>query len=295
MNELVWLIVGLLIGGCLGIGIHCCFLINRTGYYEQEIRKLSAAFAELADEILPELRRARLTINYNLIGRTDAEIKAQYKQDAAQLSVEEMLYSATLTEDAAQKQEIYAKTAQLYPNDYRAYNNLATLAFKQGDLNAAKNYLAKAAAINAKAAEVNANQALLAVAEGKMEQAQQYLSRATGAANYNEVLGTYNLAKGNFQAAAQNMNQANTNSAALAQILNKNYAAAAKTLEGVKDADATTHYLKAVVAARANQVNNAIGSLKKAFELDPSLKERAAKDLEFAALFSNANFQGLVK
>lgn len=262
---------------------------------EQEIRKLSAAFAELADEILPELRRARLTINYNLIGRTDAEIKAQYKQDAAQLSVEEMLYSATLTEDVAQKQEIYAKTAQLYPNDYRAYNNLATLAFKQGDLNAAKNYLAKAAAINAKAAEVNANQALLAVAEGKMEQAQQYLSRATGAANYNEVLGTYNLAKGNFQAAAQNMNQANTNSAALAQILNKNYAAAAKTLEGVKDADATTHYLKAVVAARANQVNNAIGSLKKAFELDPSLKERAAKDLEFAALFSNANFQGLVK
>ena len=42
MNELVWLIVGLLLGGCLGIGIHCGFLINRTGYYEQEIRKLKA-------------------------------------------------------------------------------------------------------------------------------------------------------------------------------------------------------------------------------------------------------------
>lgn len=262
---------------------------------EQEIRKLSAAYGELADEILPELRRARLTINYHVVGRTASEIADQFKQDATQLSVEELLYSASLEKDAAAKKAIYTKAAELYPNDYRAFNNLATLAFQDGDLNAAKNYLTKAAALNAKAAEVNANQALVALAENKLDDAQLYLSRATTAKNYNEILGSYNLAKGNFQAASQNMTKAQTNSAALAQILNKNYAGASEILNSVEKADATTHYLKAIVAARTNQAANAVGSLKKAIQLQPSLKERAAKDLEFASLLNNADFQNLLK
>ena len=74
---------------------------------EQQIRNLSAGFKELADEILPELRRARLTINYNIIGRSDDEIQAQYKADASQLSIEEVLYAATLTDNAAEKKDIY--------------------------------------------------------------------------------------------------------------------------------------------------------------------------------------------
>lgn len=262
---------------------------------ERQIRNISAGFKELADEILPELRRARLTINYNLIGRTDDEIEAQYKEDPSKLSVEELLYAATLTDDASKKKDIYTTTTRQYPNDYRAYNNLATLAYQEGDLAAAKKYLSQAAAQKADAAETNANRALLALAEGQADEAQNYLSRATTAKNYNEVLGNLQVAQGNYAQAAQSLKGVNTNSAALAQILNKDYASAATTLSSIANPDALTSYLKAIVSARTNQNAAVLSNLKDAFAKDPSLKERAKKDLEFVSLFNDSSFQNLVR
>ena len=116
---------------------------------------MSAVFKELADQILPELRRARLTINYEIIGRSDEQIVAQYKSDASQLSVEEMLYGANLMTNAADKEAWYQKTTQLYANDYRAYNNLGMLAYQKGDLTAAENYFNKAKSLKADASEAN--------------------------------------------------------------------------------------------------------------------------------------------
>lgn len=262
---------------------------------EKQIRNLSAGYKELADEILPELRRARLTINYNLIGRTDDEIKQQYKADAKELSVEELLYAATLTNDANEKKDIYTTTTKQYPEDYRAYNNLASLAYQDGDLVAAKNYLAQAAAKKGDAAEVNANRAFVAMAEGNYDEAQNYLSKATAAKNYNELLGNLQVAQGNYAQAAQSLQGVKTNSAALAQILNKDYTAAASTLSQVAKPNATTSYLKAIVSARTGQNAAVISNLKDAIAKDANLKARAAKDLEFVALFNDANFQSLVK
>lgn len=262
---------------------------------EKQIRNLSAGYKELADEILPELRRARLTINYNLIGRTDDEIKQQYKADAKELSVEELLYAATLTNDANEKKDIYTTTTKQYPEDYRAYNNLASLAYQDGDLAAAKNYLAQAAAKKGDAAEVNANRAFVAMAEGNYDEAQNYLSKATAAKNYNELLGNLQVAQGNYAQAAQSLQGVKTNSAALAQILNKDYTAAASTLSQVAKPNATTSYLKAIVSARTGQNAAVISNLKDAIAKDANLKSRAAKDLEFVALFNDANFQSLVK
>lgn len=262
---------------------------------EKQIRNLSAGYKELADEILPELRRARLTINYNLIGRTDDEIKQQYKADAKELSVEELLYAATLTNGANEKKDIYTTTTKQYPEDYRAYNNLASLAYQDGDLAAAKNYLTQAAAKKGDAAEVNANRAFVAMAEGNYDEAQNYLSKATAAKNYNELLGNLQVAQGNYAQAAQSLQGVKTNSAALAQILNKDYTAAASTLSQVAKPNATTSYLKAIVSARTGQNAAVISNLKDAIAKDANLKARAAKDLEFVALFNDANFQSLVK
>ncbi len=262
---------------------------------EKQIRNLSAGFKELADEILPELRRARLTINYNLIGRSDDEIEEQYKADASKLSVEELLYAATLTENAAQQKDIYTTATKQYPSDYRAYNNLAQLAFQQGDVKAAKEYLAQAEAKNGNAAEVNANKALVALTEGNATDAQNYLAKSTAAPNYNEVLGNLQVASGNYAQAAQSLKGVNTNSAALAQILNKDYTSAAKTLGNVARPDALTSYLKAIVAARTNQDASVVSNLKDAIAKDSSLKQRAAKDLEFVNLFNDTAFQSLVK
>lgn len=262
---------------------------------ETQIRNISAAYKELADEILPELRRARLTLSYNVIGRTDDEIQAQYKSDASKLSVEEMLYAATLTNDPAEQTDIYTKTTQQYPSDYRAYNNLAILAMQKGDLAAAKNYLDQAASKKGDAAEVNANRALLALAQGNVTEAENYAGRATTAKNYKEVVGNLNIAKGNYAQAANDLSGVNTNSAALAQILNKDYTAAASTLTNVAKPDAMTSYLKAIVNARTNQTSTALTNLREAIQKDASLKAYAAKDLEFAALFNDATFQSLVK
>lgn len=262
---------------------------------EKQIRNISAAFRELADEILPELRRARMTINYNIIGRTDDEIKAQYKEDPSKLSVEELLYNATLTDNAADKEDIYKTAAKQYPSDYRAYNNLAQLAYQKGDIATAQNYLKEALAKNSSSAEANANQALIELVNGNTAAAEAALGKATTAKNYNEVLGNLNIAKGNYAQAVQNFGNTKTNSAALAQILNKDYTSAAQTLGAISNADATTSYLKAIVAARTKQTSTAIAALKDAIAKDASLKSRAANDLEFASLFSDSNFLSLVK
>lgn len=252
---------------------------------EAQIRNMSAVFQELADNILPELRRARLTLNYEIIGRSDEQIMEQFKADASQLSVEEMLYGANLAPQA-QKEAWYQKTSQLYPNDYRAYNNLAMLAYQKGDLNAAENYLNKAKSLKGDAAEVNANLALIALNKGNVSAAETYMGKAAGANGFNEAMTCLNIAKGAYPQAAATANGVKSNSAALAQILNKDYAAAKSTLNSVLVNDAYTSYLKAIVAARTNDAAGVNSNLKDAISKNASLKARAAKDLEFAAFQS---------
>lgn len=243
---------------------------------EVQIRNMSVAFRELADEVLPELRRARLTINYKLIGRTDAEIQQQFKEDATKLSVEELLYGATLTKDAKEQKKYFEAAAKQYPNDYRAYNGLAQVAYAEGDIAAAKSALQKAG----DKTEANANAALIAIAEGNLDQAESLLGKALTAANYNEVLGNLQIARGNWTQAAQALKGVNSNSAALAQILTKDYAAAKRTLDAVATPDAMTAYLQAIAAARTGETAAAKSALQKAVQQDPSLANYAAQDLE---------------
>lgn len=250
---------------------------------EQQIRNMSSVFTEIADGILPELRRARLIVNYEVIGRSDEQIIEQFAQDASKLSVEELLYGGNmLVEDATARKQWYEKTIEIYPNDYRAYNNLAQLAIMEGNLTTAQNWLQKAKAVNAKASEVNANMAIIAIKNNDIQKAETLMGQASGSDTFNEVLGNLNIAKGNFAQAQQNLAQTQTNSAALSQILNKDYAAAQKTLAAIKTPDATTSYLKAVLAARTSDTGALKSNLKVAIASDSSLKERAANDLEFA-------------
>lgn len=249
---------------------------------EQQIRNISVVFKELADQVLPELRRARLAINYELIGRSDDQILDQFKSDASKLSVEELLYGAgTLVENPADKQAWYQKTTQLYGNDYRAFNNLAQLAYQKGDLASAESYLNKAKSLKADASEVNTNLALIALNKGNVDAAETYLAKGSGANSFQEVMGCLNIAKGNYSQAAGNLTGSATNSAALAQLLNKDYASAKSTLDKVTNPDAYTVYLKAVAAARTNDAAGVSTNLTKAISMDSSLAQRALNDLEF--------------
>ena len=248
---------------------------------EQQIRNISAAFRELADGILPQLRRARMTINYQLIGRDDEQILAQIKDDATKLNIEELLYGATLYDnDITSSEAAYKKATQIYPSDARAYNNLAGLAYKQGNYVEAKQWLEKALNVDKNQAEANANLGLLALQQGDMLNAETYIAKAANANGLNEVLGNLHLAQGKYAQAEQDFGRIQSNSAALAQILNKNYQAAASTLKNITNADATTDYLRAILNARTNNLSEAANALKQAIAKDPSLATYAAKDLE---------------
>ena len=249
---------------------------------EQQIRNMSEGFRELADAILPELRRARLIIHYETIGRNDEQIKAQYNEDAAKLSADELLYYATLEEDAAKKEEIYAKTAQLYTNDYRPLNNQAVMAFNRGDEAKAKELLAQAITKSNNAAEANATLGLIALKNGNVAEAENLIAKAADANALNEALGNLSIAKGNYAQAEEYFKDSYNNSAALAQLLNKNYAAAKATLNNIKNPDGLTSYLHAIVSARQGNKYAANSYLKEALQKDPSLKAYAENDLEFA-------------
>ena len=249
---------------------------------EQQIKNMSQGFRELADGILPELRRARMTINYETIGRDDDQIFAQYKEDASKLSVEELLYAASIADTDAQREDILKTTTNLYREDSRAYNNLAVLAMQKGNNAEAQKYLSMARTLDAKNAEANANMGLLALQQGDAKTAEDYISRAAGANNLAEALGNLHLAQGNYALAQQDFAGVNSNSAALAQLLNKDYARATQTLANVKNPDAMTDYLNAIVNARQGNNDATASYLRSAIQKDPKLAQYAANDLELS-------------
>lgn len=247
---------------------------------EQQIRNISAGYRELADGILPELRRSRLIINYETIGRSDEQIKAQYAEDPSKLSADELLYAAALENDAAKKEEIYKTAAKEYPNDGRAFNNIAVMEAAKGNAGEAQTYLNLALAKGGQTAEANANKGLIALQNGDTEEAKNLIAKATGANDLNKALGALYLAQGDYYQAEKNFNGINTNTAALAQILNKNYRGATETLGKVANKNAMTDYLLAIVNARQGNKSDAASYLKSALDKDPSLKAYADSDLE---------------
>ena len=247
---------------------------------EQQIRNISQAFRELADGILPQLRRARMTINYETIGRSDEQILQQIESDPSQLNIEELLYGAALKNNADEMEKVYQTAAKIYPNDARAYNNIATIAYAKGNYDLAKEYIKKAQAVNGSLPEANANLGLLALKSGDIATAETLIAAATDANGLQELLGNLNLAKGNYAQAEKDFGQISSNSAALAQILNKNYATAENTLKYIKNPDATTDYLKAILASRLGNKADAAAALKNAITKDPSFATYADNDLE---------------
>ena len=261
---------------------------------EQQISNMSEVYTDIKDGILPELRRARLIVKYDVIGRSDEQILAQYKADPSKLSVEELLYGANkLVSSEAEKTQWNNTVVKQYPSDYRALNNLAQQALANGEVEKAKSYLAEAKKVSSTASEVNTNLGLIALKSGDVTAAETYLAQGSGADTFKEVMGNLNIAKGNYTQAAADLANTTSNSAALAQILAKDYAKAKTTLANIKTADATTDYLKAVLAARTGDATTLTNSLKSAIAKDATLAERAAKDLEFAAYAST--IKSLVK
>lgn len=262
---------------------------------ESQIKNISSVYSELVDEILPQLRRARIIMNYLIVGRSDEEIMQQYNADPKQLTLEEILYASVISENKAEQEKIYKTAAKLYPNDYRAYNNLAVMAYNKGDYATAADYLKSAVKADANAPEVNVNLGYLALLNGDVAAAETYMAKGSSAKAGDEALGNLYIAQGQYVRAADLLGAQTTNSAALAQLLNKDYTTAKATLDAVKNPDADTYYLKAVLGARTNNAAMLYDGLKNAVKLDPAMAQRAVADLEFAKFVGSDAFNSIIK
>ena len=251
---------------------------------EQEIKNIAVAYKAIAEEILPELRRSKMTLTVNVIGKSDEEISALVKENPAQLNVEELLYAATLVADNAAKAEIYTKATEIYANDYRSFNNLGMVLYAQGKTEEAARCFAKALEMAPNCPNVNYNNGLIALSKNDVAKAEEFFGKAGGVGkDLDYANGAIAILKGNYKKAAELFGAAATNNAALANILNKNNGAARKALENVANPNAITAYLKAIVAARTNNAAEYEANIAEASKC-AKLAERAKTDVEFVSV-----------
>ncbi|GHT04167.1 hypothetical protein AGMMS49525_10200 [Bacteroidia bacterium] len=262
---------------------------------EREIKNISAVYSTLADEILPQLRRSRLTANIETTGKSDAELTALAASNPKALTVEELLYVATLTPEAAQKETIYNKVVDLFPNDARGYNNLGVQQYAQGKISEAEDLFKKAANIDSSLPEANLNLGFMSLANGDRAQAEQYISKASSAQGFSNAQGLLLVMDGNYAKAAQAFGNTVSNNAALSQILSKDYSKASATLNAIANPNAKTDYLKAIVGARTNNLSEVTTNLKNAITKNPALAAKALKDVEFAKYLKNSSFLQAVR
>ncbi|MFA7043659.1 MAG: hypothetical protein WC186_04885 [Bacteroidales bacterium] len=261
---------------------------------EQEIKNLSSVYQNLAEDILPKLRRSKMMLTVDIIGKTDEQIKDLAVNDPSKLNVEELLYSATLFNNASEKESIYKKATELFPSDYRAYNNLGGLALQAGNLSQAKSNLDKAYSLS-KTADVSSNLALYSMATGAAASTvDSYLGASAGAAGLNEAMGIQYIKKGEYAKAVEAFGDIKSNNAGLAQLLTKDYSKAKSTLDAVAKPTAETSYLKAIIGARTNNKDLVVSGLKSAINADKSYAKKAIKDLEFSKYITDASVAALL-
>lgn len=249
---------------------------------EREIKNLSAAYKELADEILPQLRYSKLTATVRNVGHSDEEILSLLASTPDSLTLEELLYAAKMQNEDSQKLNTYRIATNRFPEDTRAANNAAGILFKQGKVDEAKKTWEGVLAKNANNSQANMNLGLIAVNEGNYEVAESYLGKAGSCEEYGETYGTLLTRKGKYAQAINAFGAKKCNNLAVAQICAGKYNDAKSTLETLESKNATTYYLLAVVAARTNNASAVSENLQQAVKLDSSMKSKAATDAEFA-------------
>ena len=249
---------------------------------EAEIKKLSAAYKELADEILPQLRYSKITATVKNIGHSDEEILGLLSSNPDSLTLEELLYAANLQTVEEEKLKTYRIATNRFPEDFRAANNAAGILFNQGKFDEAKKTWEAIVAKDANNAQANLNLGLIALNNGDLAAAETFLGKAGSCEEYGEAYGTLLVRQGKYAQAIKAFGDKKCNNLAVAQICSNKYSDAKATLEAIEKKNATTYYLLAVVAARTNNASAVESNLKEAVKLNADLKAQAANDAEFA-------------
>jgi tetratricopeptide (TPR) repeat protein len=264
---------------------------------EKEIKNLSKTYVEVAENILPKLRRSVLTLNAEVVGRSDEQITKLAMSNSDSLSVEEILYAATLTNDWNTKLDIYKKAEKQYPSDWRTVNNVGYVYLMQNKLADAEAQFKKADGISQNNPIIQNNLGVVARWKGDRKAAMNYYKSATSAGpevSYN--IGILNILDGDYSSAVSNFGGNKSFNTALAQLLNGNPDAAMSTLDSSPEKDAAhSYYLKAIIGARQGKTDVMTNNLKAAIQKDASYRQKAQDDAEFIKYRENGDFKSAIQ
>jgi tetratricopeptide (TPR) repeat protein len=258
---------------------------------EQEIRNMAKTFTFLEQNILPKLRRSEIRVIYDLTGYSDEELTNMSQKMIDSLDLEEILFTATLTNDLNEKLRLYNEASRLFPTDNRSFNNAGAVLFMQGKMDEAKAKFEAANSLEENAISQN-NLGAVAGVKGDRLKAKELLAKGGGSPEAKYNMGIIAIQDGVYASAVSNLGDGNFNKA-LAQLLNGDVAGAVKTIDASPDKEsAQGSYLKAIAAARQDKLDLTVTNLKKAISKDKNFKAKAAKDMEFLKYFENPTFTG---
>ena len=248
---------------------------------EEEIKNIAKTYKEIENNILPDLRRSQVGISYTVEGYTDEELVDLAKGNADMLTVEELLFAATLFDDLNDKLEVYQNTARVHADDYRGHNNVGVVLTDLGRMKQAEESFNAAKALASGNGVVNTNLGAMARQNGDTEGAAAYYNKASGGAELSYNKGVLAIAQGDYGRAISSMGGNATLNLALAKILNGDANGARTTLQNGDSDSAIADYLLAVCAARLDDAAGVRKHIREALNKDASLRNRALNDLEF--------------
>ena len=248
---------------------------------EEEIRNIAKTYSEIEDQILPSLRRSEIAIDYTVEGYTDEELITYASSTPATLTVEELLFSATLFDDVNMKYTIYAACAETYSSDPRGHNNAGVCLMEMGRRNQAEEAFNSARSLDPNNQAVLNNLGAIARQKGKTDEAASLFGKAGSGPEVSYNKGLVAITQGNYGAAISNMSGATTANLALAKLLNGDANGAKTTLENANDNSAVSSYILAICSARLRDGEGVKRNITDALTKDGTLIEKAKSDLEF--------------
>ena len=273
-------------------------MYNDPDRRETEIKNMAAVYNDLRKDILPQLRRAIIELEYQGKERTTSEMITMGSSSPEKLNEGELLFAAASVEDLDKQEQLYTTFTQTYPENWKGWNNLAVAQAKNGKLDVAKANFEKVIEINESNPAALNNLGVLKMAEKDYDGAWDYFTQAEEAGCKSPALG-YNMGvilitRADYSQAVDKFEGDSFNKA-LAQTLNKENEAAVTTLNSMDNSYALFFYLKAVTAAKGDNEGDVFENLRIAVSKDSDLKDYAKNDVEFRDYFDTQDFKDIVK
>ena len=241
------------------------------------------------------MRRAEIVVSCYAPKRTDDDIARLSLTAPDSLKAEELLYAATLTDDINNKLKIYKAGTEIYPSDWKFWNNTGYILLSQHNISEATPYIEKANTLSPNNPVVLNNLGVIAAWNKQYDKAKEYYEQAKSEFDVNYNLGVLKIVEGDYAGALKLFSGKSCRyNIALAQLLSTDYTSAARTLECIPNKTPEVYYLMAIVGARTGNTSMLIDNLKQAVK-DPALKSQAKTDREFLKYYNNSDFQAIIK